>query len=294
MRRALLAAGLALASPALAHPAIGVVEDSRGNVFFTDLAQVWKITPGGAITRAVAGVHTHELYLDADDNLYGEHIWYEGDATKKWGHRVWKLSKDGTLTDVIPAREGFLTNYSFVRDAAGNMYWAGDGEGDAGPRVTIRKRAPDGTVTTLVGKDGGFTNIRWLVASKAGVLYAIDLGSVRRVDPSGKVTLLAADIDDADKLNPMEWSRQHRLMGLWPDADGSVYVANVTGEQVKRIAKDGTVSVVARSRGSWAPSGVGVAANGDLLILESAGARARVRRLRKDGSNERLFEAPRR
>jgi hypothetical protein len=118
MRRLALV-GLLAVSPALAHPAIGVVEDSRGNVFFTDLASVWRVAPDGAITRAVPGVHTHELYVDADDSLFGEHLWYEGDATKEWGHRAWKLAKDGTLTDVIPAREGFLTDYSFVRDRAG-------------------------------------------------------------------------------------------------------------------------------------------------------------------------------
>lgn len=293
MRRLALA-GLLAVSPALAHPAIGVVEDSRGNVFFTDLASVWRIAPDGAITRAVPGVHTHELYLDADDNLFGEHLWYKGDATKKWGHRVWKLAKDGTLTDVIPAREGFLTDYSFVRDRAGNMYWAGDDPVSSDPRVTIHRRAPDGSVTTLVGKEAGFKNIRWMVAAKDGVLDVIDLGSVKRVDPSGKVTTLAADIDGADKLNPMEWSRQHRLMGLWPDADGSVYVTNPTAEVVKKVAVDGKVTVVATSRGSWAPTGVSVAANGDLLILECSGARARVRRIRKDGSDERLYEAPRR
>lgn len=267
--------GLLLSGTALAHPAIGVVEDSRGNVYYTDLAQVWKIAPDGTMTRAVAAVHTHELYLDADDNLFGQHLWYEGDATKKWGHRVWKLSRDGQLEDVIPAREGFLENYSFVRDGAENMYWAGGGEGDASPRATIQKRAPNGKVTTIVGKDAGLTNVRWLVASKDGVLYAFDRDSVKKISRDGKVTTLASDIEG---------------MGLWPDADGGVYVTNLSHEAVEKIAPDGKVTVVTTSRGSWAPTGVSVAANGDLLILESSGARARVRRIKKDGSHERLYE----
>jgi len=91
----------------------------------------------------VADVHTHELCLDAKDNLYGEHLWYEGDATKKWGHRVWRLKPDGTVSDVIPAREGFLKDYSFVRDRAGNMYWA-----DRGKKTVIKKRSPDGKIAT--------------------------------------------------------------------------------------------------------------------------------------------------
>jgi hypothetical protein len=48
--------------------------DSRGNFFYTDLSHVWKIAPSGAKSIALRGVHTHELYLDREDNLYGEHL----------------------------------------------------------------------------------------------------------------------------------------------------------------------------------------------------------------------------
>src|SRR6267142_1160655 len=122
--------------PAHSHPGVGIVEDRGGNVFYTDLKQVWKISPDGRKSVAVPSVHTHELCLDADDSLYGEHLWYEGDATKKWGHRVWRLSKEGLLSDVIPAREGFLNDYSFVRDRAGNMYWA-----DVNASKVIKRRS---------------------------------------------------------------------------------------------------------------------------------------------------------
>ena len=119
MRRLLLVLLVAIAClPANAHPGVGIVEDSAGNIFYTDLAKVWRIAQDGTRSIAVPGVHTHELCLDAEDTLYGEHLWYEGDATKTWGHRVWKRTKDGVVRDVIPAREGFLTDYSFVRDRA--------------------------------------------------------------------------------------------------------------------------------------------------------------------------------
>ena len=97
---------LSLCTIAVAHPGIGIVQDSSGNVYFTDLKQVWKITPNGEKSVVVPNVHTHELCIDSEDCLYGEHLWYEGDATKKWGHRVWCLKSDGTLSDVIEAREG--------------------------------------------------------------------------------------------------------------------------------------------------------------------------------------------
>ena len=156
---------------AQAHPGVGIVKDSRGNLFYTDTKQVRKIAPDGKKSVAVPNVHTHELCLDAEDNLYGEHLWYEGEATKKWGHRVWCLKRGGTLVDVIPAREGFLRDYSFVRDRAGNMYWA-----DRGAQTVIKKRSPDGKINVHATAD--FRQVSWMTATPDGVLFLMD--AVRR------------------------------------------------------------------------------------------------------------------
>lgn len=51
--------------------------DSKGDVYFTDLKHVWKLAPDGKKNIVVSNVHTHELWIDANDNLYGEHLWYE-------------------------------------------------------------------------------------------------------------------------------------------------------------------------------------------------------------------------
>ena len=46
----------------------------------------------------------HELCLDARGNLYGEHLWYEGERTNEWGHYVWRRAPDGheSVTRLIP------------------------------------------------------------------------------------------------------------------------------------------------------------------------------------------------
>src|SRR5262245_39693984 len=168
-------------STAQAHPGIGIVRDSRGNVFFTDLKQVWKIAPSGEKTVAVPNVHTHELCIDAEDNLYGEHLWYEGDATKKWGHRVWRLAADGTLSDVYPARERFLNDGGFGREGAGNRYWV-----DTQQRTTLKKRVPNGMISTYA--TAAFRDPRWMVATGQGALYLIDSGDLIRISPEGKAT----------------------------------------------------------------------------------------------------------
>ena len=107
-----------------AHPPVGIAIDSKGNVFYSDLEHVWKITPNGTQTIAVKDIHTHELFIDEEDNLYGEHEWYEGEATDKWGNYVWCLSKDGVFEKTIQDVEGFLDNNTLVRDLEGNSYWA--------------------------------------------------------------------------------------------------------------------------------------------------------------------------
>src|SRR5829696_1534278 len=98
----------------IAHPGIGIVKDSKGNIYYTDLKQVWKIASNGSKTAVVPGVHTHELYIDGQDNLYGEHLWYNGESKDTWGHYAWCLKNGGELVKEINPTEGFLTNYSFV------------------------------------------------------------------------------------------------------------------------------------------------------------------------------------
>jgi len=280
---ALVAAVLfAGANPLEAHPGVGIVMDRQGNVYYTDLTQVWKIAPDGSRSIAVKNVHTHELCLDADGNLYGEHLWYEGEKIDRWGHRVWRLGVDGKLQDVLPAQEGFRKNYSFVRDATGNMYWS---EGD-GP-VEIRKRAPDGVIST-VGKCASCRGGGWMAAAPQGAVLFLDLGDLRRMAPDGVLSTVAKHLESRS-LTQLQVGDRHLVMGLWTDRDGNAYVAVYGARQVKRIDRAGRVKIVASSSFPWSPTGGLVADNGDLWLLEySLTNNARVRRIRKDGS-EKIF-----
>ncbi|GAA4450897.1 hypothetical protein GCM10023189_12220 [Nibrella saemangeumensis] len=262
-----------------AHPGVGIVMDSQGNVYYTDLTHVWKINP---LTReksvAVKNVHTHELYLDAQDNLYGENLWYEGERTNKWGHRVWCLRPDGTRVTIIPATQGFLTNYSFVRDKTGTMYWA-----DRSAKTVIRKRLPDGTIGTHA--TGPFADVRWMTCTPDGILYLTDGPDVKRILPDGKVQILARNVRE-NRLTKPPVGNQHALMGLSYDPAGNVYVAVFGGRKVKKISPTGQVTVVAQSASPWSPAGVLADKTGNLWLLEySAANQARVRRIYPDGSD---------
>src|ERR1051325_9629619 len=187
MRRALYVL-LFAATAAYAHPPVGIVVDRGGNVYYSDLKQVWRLAPGGKKTVVVPRVHTHELYLDAGGNLYGEHLWYEGEAINRWDYYVWRRSPDGRVQTVYGPKREVRSDYSFVRDAAGNHYW-GDGErpggalrpwgGEAGragrPRQRDREVAP------------AVVDRRWDVCAEWGSVVAGVVGGQRGAGAEGAV-----------------------------------------------------------------------------------------------------------
>jgi streptogramin lyase len=247
-----LAALLFVAVSANAHPGVGIVADSRGNLFYTDLHQVWRIAPDGQKTVAVPGVHTHELYVDSADNLYGEHLWYNGERLDTWGSRVWRRSPDGRVVDIVPAHPGF-NDYSFVRDRAGNAYFA-----DRTHNNAIQIRTPAGATRVLAR--GNFRDIRWMTVTPDGTVYFVDKVDLIRVTPDGRLVTVARNLSAG--------SGRHAVMGLWVDGQGNVYAADYSGSKVKRIDRHGRIEVVARSPFPWGPTGGTFDRSGNLWLLE--------------------------
>lgn len=276
---ALIAASALDASSAGAHPPVGIVRDASGSVFYSDLARVWRIAPDGTRSVAVDGVHSHELALDPDGTLYGEHLWYEGEATDRWGHRVWRRRSDGAVETVIPPTAGFLSDYSFVRDAAGTMYWAERGE-----TTTIRKRPRDGSVA--LHASGPFRDLGWMIAAPDGTLFVVDRNDLLRVDPDGSIHPLARGALVQRALGQVQVDDRHAVYGLWLGSAGEIYVAVYAGRAVVRVDRSGEISTVARSRWPWSPVGGLCAPDGTTWILESSITNAvRVRRIAADGTD---------
>jgi hypothetical protein len=263
-------------SIASAHPGWGIVEDSKHNLYFTDTQHVWRISPDGTVTKAVADVHTHELWIDDQDVLYGEHLRYIAGQAQPWRHRVWQRSPNGTVRDVVRERPGFLNDYSFVRDASGNMYWA-----DRGRTTSIKKRARNGRIGTHAV--GDFRSVERMTALPDGTLFVMDAGGLKKISPSGQVTTIKARLS-ARNPPPANVSRLNYHMGLWTDASKRVYVASATEKRVLRIDEASRVSVVATSVAPWAPSGGVFARDGTLWVLEFDPKNAvRVRRIDRRG-----------
>lgn len=260
---------------AAAHPGVGIVMDSKQNVFYTDLKHVWKIDKTGKRTIAVENVHTHELYLDKHDNLFGEHLWYEGEASDKWGFYIWRLTPNGKIERVVPATEGFPIDYSFVRDDQ-HMFVA-DREKSCQRIIKTNNRE------TVVHSKGCFKNIRWFTRSRKGNLYLIDGPDLKKIDTNGNIEVLAPSIAEK-KASQFAVSDQHAAMGLWTDKEENVYVAIYGARLVKKVTPDKKVSEVIHTSFRWSPTGGLLADNGDLWLLEASPLNeVRVERITKSG-----------
>lgn len=282
MKRFVIAVALlGMVATAGAHPGWGIVQDRAGNVFFTDLKQVWRVSPDGRMSVAVPDVHTHELCFDIAGNLMGEHLWYEGDATK-WSQRVWRLSPGGELRDIVKARPAFQEGDSFVRDGAGAMYWASH---DRPP--VIRKVSASGLVSTHAA--AGFGEIGRMTATAEGILYLMDQGDLRQVSSDGEVTTLVSKLSSM-KRPPRNVRQADYHQGLWTDREGSVYVAVSEERVVMRHRPGGGAEVVKSTGPEWSPSGGLIDSDGRLWILEYRADNAvRVLRVNQDGS-ETIFD----
>ena len=279
-----LIAVLATASLVTAHPSAVLVMDSRGNVYFSDLANVWVLRPDGSIELAVPRVHTHELWIGPADTLYGEDVTNVGEAYR---HRVWKLAPDGELSDEVPWRDGFpddFHDYGFNRDSSGLTYVLRRSE----RVVDVLDQAGVLVRTISLAGLGGF--VHWLTVSPGGRMHVAVGADLLTVAPGGtEAELVAAGL--VERTDEFNWVHdRHALMGMWPDSAGNVYVSVFSGQVLKRVSPSGQVSVVTRAQGDWSPVGGLVSDDGAVWILEWSGSnQVRVRRLQPDGT-ERVFE----
>ena len=245
-----------------AHPGIGIVRDSKGNIFYTDLKQVWKISPGGSKEIVVKGVHTHELYIDEQDNLYGEHLWYNGEAKNTWGHYTWCLKNNGELVKDIEPTEGFLNNYSFVRDSAGNMYWV-----ERFTTSKIMKKSMSGEITKLI--EGKFGFIGWLFSTKTGIFYFTENNKLHRLLPDGKLETVAENIGSRSTDFTM-MGRNYDSYGIWTDVADNVYLAMIDSKKVIRIDSNGKPETILAANSLWTVTSGLFDKNGNMWVLENS------------------------
>lgn len=245
-----------------AHPGVGIVMNSEGSVFYTDLTHVWKISASGEHSIAVRNVHTHELYMDEEDNLYGEHEWYNGEATDTWGNYVWCLSSDGVFQKTVDDVEGFLDNNTLVRDLENSTYWVEK----SGDYEMLKKQTESGENDFFT--QHRFNDIRWKYFSKHdGNLYVVDHLKIKKITSLGKVSVIADDLKEAG--GPFGGvADRHYIYGIWTKEGEGLYVAVYGASKVKKIGINGEITVVFESQKGWSPCGGMIASDGTQWIME--------------------------
>jgi len=239
---------------------VGIAADSTGNVFVADKINltVRKISPAGAVTT-VAGVPGDRGTADGSRNvarlfiLGGAALDRSGNLyVAEWvNNTIRKIAPDGTVTtiagqpgvygtaDGVGTAATFMFPYALAFDANDNL-WVGDLIG------SLRKIAPDGTVTTVIPSSAGYFGIGCLAIDGTGAIFFGTSSAIRRRAPDGTITLFAgapSEVGSAD--GPAATARFNYPTGLAFDQAGNLFVADRNNNNIRKITADGTVSTVA-------------------------------------------------
>jgi hypothetical protein len=278
-----------------AHPAWGIQMNRQGELYFADVQRdrIWLINGRGTLIPVLNDKHSHDLWLDQSDNVFGEHVSFDA-AHNQWRTSRWQLSINEQLTELgAPPVPGL----SLFHDAAGNTFVVESTE----QQVRLLRRAPDGQLTLLAGGPRGhadgqgaaasFNQIEALTLGYDGALYLHDQNCIRRVSATGEVTTLGGN-----PLAGLARESQPALLGVATDRSGNVFVADTAQHALRKIDPAGHAEVIFETGWFWQPTGV-TAVNGDLYILQSApasllgrwpvlgiGPYLRVQKLAADGS----------
>lgn len=213
----------------------GMVHDSAGNILAADFYNhvIRKITPEGEVST-YAG-------------LAGE-----------WG------TANGSVLD---AR--FNRPSGIVIDSADNVYVA-DGNNNV-----IRKITAAGIVSNFAGTSGTegsldatgtaatFRGPRGLALDSAGNIYVADRynHTIRKISSTGVVTTVAGSAGLAEHVNGIgSAARFNHPVGVAVDSAGTLFVADLVNNAIRKITPAGEVSTFAGSSTPSAADGVGLAA----------------------------------
>lgn len=266
---------------------LGVAVDADGNLLVTDVDNnsLRKITPAGDVTTLATGLARPFGVTVSQGRIF---------VTSENGNKVLEVHPVTGVATEFMLDTPLDRPRGLVADEAGNLYVSEYGQ-------RIRKISPLGAVTTLagsgmIGTDDGqgtaasFYNPAYLAIDAAGNVYVADQNgpTIRKITPTGDVTTLAGSGAMGTIDGPGATATFREPVGMAMGSDGMVYMSDHSGQMIRRIAADGTVSSVAGQSvfagsddgaGSVArfnyPAGIAFDAEGNLYVIDALGNRVR-------------------
>jgi hypothetical protein len=260
MRQSILAMVLtttAIAGAAIAHPGSSIAVSADGRVYFVDTGGgVFSIERNGSVVRR-EGPAFH---------------WFAYDPAGRFARTPWpsvpgaEFRAAGTNPTLVLSSDfpvAITTDGAFCYTEA------------TGGRIRIIAVAPSGsrsvraTLPPVLEAGKPVTWLNSLAAGPNGSLYYTDDAAVRKVDASGRVSLIAnaVTVRNCAAIPGIEPPTRPYLRGLAVAPDGTVYVAASGCGAVLRIDPRGAIATVLTSTSPWSPTAVAVG-NGEVYVLE--------------------------
>jgi sugar lactone lactonase YvrE len=285
---------------------IGVAVDSEGNIIVADKDNhvIEKIAPNGEVAILAGsgtsgnanGIGTAASFsgptgvaLDKQGNIY---------VADGSNHLIRKISTDGEVTTL--AGSGSI-GYSNGKGTAASFNLpfgiAVDPEGNV--IVTslsdyrIRKITPDGNVSTFAGNVLGgnlngvgtaalFRNPTHIAVDAIGFIYVVDQGNnlIRKITPDGLVSIFAGSGTSITKDGNGLAAGFNIPSGITVDDQGNLYVSELGGQVIRKIALNRDVITIAGSgdagyldgNGTEAvfksPNGIDIDGAGNLVVAD--------------------------
>lgn len=277
--------GVGTAQAAQFNSPIGIGADTNGNLYLADNGNqtIRKITPAGVVTT-IAG----QVGIKGNLNANGTNATFNSPnstAVDSKGNifvadlvnrTIRKIATDGTVSlfagtnglqgtnNGVGTLARFQAPEGLAIDRSDNLYVADQGAS------TIRKIAPDGTVTTLagLGKSSGtndgvgnlarFASPEAVAVDASGNVYVSDTGNdtIRMITSGGAVTTLAGSSVSSGTADGTNGTARFSVpRGIAVDSATNIYVADSGNSTIRKLTLAGTNCVVTTLAGTGSQNG---------------------------------------
>ena len=235
------------------HPGWGLVTTSSGDIYFTDIlngyGNVWKIGKEGNAKIALSNLHSHDLFLEDREVLWGcDHRYLN--KTDEWESRVWFHSDSTGFREYIPWEKGKeqFSGTNFIIRPDGSVIF------DYENQLFLRKGKEIKLASSFT-----WDRICTLHPTKDGPILISDSherGTLYQMDSEGVVTTLATDLKMVNPPNPPYPEPRFDLFFGMSQKDDKVYICNSGSRRILEISPEGKVNTFYESQAPWFPVGI--------------------------------------